>query len=221
MNELKNTDWYQHLKIEEMKDYFINLTSFIDDEYENQEIYPPRELIFNALLQTSLENTKVVILGQDPYHGYGQAHGLSFSVPSDVKLPPSLRNIFKELREDCGVEVLSDGNLERWAKQGVLLLNNTLTVRASQAGSHQKNGWEVFTQKIIEIINTEKENVVFILWGTPAQKKANFVDRSKHFVLESVHPSPLSSYRGFFGSKPFSRTNDYLISKNIKAIDWN
>lgn len=220
MEELKNTDWYQYLKDEFEKDYFINLSKFIDHEYESEEIFPPRNLIYNALLKTSLDITKVVILGQDPYHGPSQAHGLSFSVPNGVKIPPSLKNIFKELNEDLGIEISNNGNLENWAKQGVLLLNNTLTVRAGHAGSHQKNGWEIFTQKIIEIVNAEKENIVFILWGAPAQKKASFVNRGRHLVIESVHPSPLSSYRGFFGSKPFSQVNKYLISKKLIPINW-
>lgn len=220
MKELKNTDWYQYLKDEFEKDYFINLSKFIDHEYESEEIFPPRNLIYNALLKTSLEKTKVVILGQDPYHGPSQAHGLSFSVADGVKIPPSLKNIFKELNEDLGIEKSNNGNLENWAKQGVLLLNNTLTVRAGLAGSHQKNGWEIFTQKIIEIVNAEKENVVFILWGAPAQKKAHFVNRTRHLVLESAHPSPLSSYRGFFGSKPFSQSNNYLMSKKLCPIKW-
>lgn len=219
INKIKKTDWFEYLKDEFEKEYFQKLEKYLIHEYDNETIYPPKEFIFNALIQTSLKDTKVVILGQDPYHGHGQAHGLSFSVPEGIKPPPSLVNIFKEMESDISNKVVS-GNLLNWAQQGVLLLNNTLTVRAAQAGSHQKKGWEIFTSKIIDIINENKKNVVFILWGSPAQKKASSVDKSKHLVIESVHPSPLSSYRGFFGSKPFSKTNEYLISHGLKPINW-
>lgn len=220
IEKLKNTDWYPHLEAEFTKDYFKNLDEFINQEYDGQLVFPAKDQIFNALFQTPLKDVKVVILGQDPYHGVGQAHGLAFSVLDNVKPPPSLVNIFKELETDLGVVPKKSGNLDYWAKQGVLLLNNTLTVRSGEAGSHQKKGWEIFTQKIIEIINEKSAHTVFILWGLPAQKKASFVNRNLHFVIESPHPSPLSSYRGFFGSKPFSQTNNYLKSFNLKPIDW-
>jgi uracil-DNA glycosylase len=177
-------------------------------------------LIFNAFDLCPFENVKAVIIGQDPYHGKGQAHGLCFSVRDGVAFPPSLINIFKEVESDMGYKPFPTGNLERWAKQGVLLLNATLTVRAHQAGSHQRKGWEEFTDSVIKILNNEKENLVFFLWGAYAQRKGASIDKSKHLVLESVHPSPLSAYNGFFGNRHFSRCNEYLISKGIQAIDW-
>lgn len=214
--------WHQLLQDELNSDYFNELAKFIDSEISSgQIIFPQVQDIFSALNLTPLDNVKVVILGQDPYHGDGQAHGLAFSVNRDIKIPPSLVNIYKELNSDLNLEIPRHGCLESWAKEGVLLLNNVLTVQKGKAGSHQKKGWEKLTDKIIEIINEKKENVVFILWGSPAQKKASKVDTKKHFVLTSVHPSPLSSYRGFFGSRPFSKTNEFLIQKSLKPINWN
>lgn len=197
------------------------LRSFLLREQKaGKQIYPPQDDIFAALNLTPFDQVKVVILGQDPYHGEGQAHGLCFSVQAGVKPPPSLVNIFKELKDDVAVSAPDHGNLSSWARQGVLLLNNVLTVEDGKAGSHHLKGWEQFTDKIIELLNEKKENLVFILWGSPAQKKAQKVDAKKHFIIKSVHPSPLSSYRGFFGSKPFSQTNTFLSSKGIKPIDW-
>lgn len=197
------------------------LSAFIQEERRNNSVFPPQELVFNAFKLTRFEDVKVVILGQDPYHNIGQAHGLSFSVPEGVPFPPSLRNIFIELQSDIqGFVMPENGDLSAWAVQGVLLLNATLTVRAHQAGSHQRMGWEEFTDQIIREISNRLENVVFILWGAYAQKKSLLIDRSKHSVIESVHPSPLSSYRGFFGSKPFSKANNYLSRYNKKTINW-
>lgn len=204
------------------KPYMERLNSFLLAERSRGKIiYPPIDLIFNALNTTPFHQVKVVILGQDPYHGPGQAHGLSFSVPDSVRPPPSLKNIFKELNSDLGVPIPRSGNLTWWAQQGVLLLNAVLTVEAGKANSHQGKGWEHFTDAIIQHINSEREHVAFLLWGSYAQKKASFVDRSKHFVLESAHPSPLSARRGFFGSKPFSKTNQFLKSKKMSPIEWS
>ncbi|MCE5347564.1 MAG: uracil-DNA glycosylase [Bacteroidales bacterium] len=212
--------WKSRLKNEFEKEYFIKLTGFIREEYKVNTIYPPGSLIFNALNLCPFPNVKAVIIGQDPYHGPGQAHGLCFSVRNGVEFPPSLVNIFKEIESDIGISRPVSGNLERWASQGVLLLNATLTVRAHQAGSHQKKGWEEFTDSVISIINSEKKNIVFFLWGAYAQKKGESIDRSKHLVLESVHPSPLSASRGFFGNKHFSKCNNYLIENGIYPINW-
>ncbi len=202
------------------KEYFARLVDFVKEEYRTTTIYPPGGLIFNAFDLCPFENVKAVIIGQDPYHGKGQAHGLCFSVRDGVAFPPSLMNIFKEVESDMGYKPFPTGNLGRWASQGVLLLNATLTVRAHQAGSHQRKGWEEFTDSVIRILNNEKENLVFFLWGAYAQRKGASIDKSKHLVLESVHPSPLSAYNGFFGNRHFSRCNEYLISKGIQAIDW-
>jgi len=202
------------------KEYFARLVDFVKEEYRTTTIYPPGGLIFNAFDLCPFENVKAVIIGQDPYHGKGQAHGLCFSVRDGVAFPPSLMNIFKEVESDMGYKPFPTGNLGRWARQGVLLLNATLTVRAHQAGSHQRKGWEEFTDSVIKILNNEKENLVFFLWGAYAQRKGASIDKSKHLVLESVHPSPLSAYNGFFGNRHFSRCNEYLISKGIQAIDW-
>jgi uracil-DNA glycosylase len=212
--------WKLKLKDEFEKEYFINLSSFVRDEYAKQTIYPPGSLIFNSFNQCPFQKVKAVIIGQDPYHGPGQAHGLCFSVRDGVDFPPSLKNIFKEISLDMGLARPVSGNLERWAQQGVLLLNATLTVRAHQAGSHQKKGWEQFTDSVIKVINDEKENIVFFLWGAYAQKKGEAIDRSRHLVLESVHPSPLSASRGFFGNKHFSKCNDYLRKNGAEPIDW-
>ena len=215
-----NASWKEVLMNEFEKDYFKKLTDFVQNEYNTKTIYPPQSEIFSAFDFTPFENVKVVILGQDPYHGEGQANGLSFSVADGIKLPPSLRNIYKELKDDVGIEISTSGNLESWAKQGVLLLNATLTVEATKAGSHQKKGWEIFTDAVIQTLSDKKENIVFILWGAYAQKKGAKIDRLKHLVIETAHPSPLGAYRGFWGSKPFSTTNQFLKSKNITEIDW-
>jgi uracil-DNA glycosylase len=212
--------WKTHLRDEFSKEYFVRLADFVRNEYKQQVIYPPGSLIFNAFNLCPYDSIKAVIIGQDPYHGPGQAHGLCFSVKDGVDFPPSLLNIYKELESDLGIVRPSSGNLERWAKQGVLLLNATLTVRAHQAGSHQRKGWEEFTDSVINVINREKKNIVFFLWGAYAQKKGESIDRTRHLVLESVHPSPLSASRGFFGNKHFSRCNEYLIKNNIQPIDW-
>ena len=212
--------WKTKLQEEFEKEYFTRLTAFIKEEYRLKTIYPPGGLIFNAFNLCPFQNVKAVIIGQDPYHGPGQAHGLCFSVREGIEYPPSLINIFKEIESDLGVQKEISGNLERWAAQGVLLLNATLTVRAHQAGSHQKKGWEEFTDRVITILNGEKKNVVFFLWGAYAQKKGEAIDRSKHLVLESVHPSPLSAFRGFFGNKHFSKCNEYLSAHGVEPIDW-
>lgn len=212
--------WKSQLSDEFEKPYFENLTTFVRQEYHKHKIYPPAKLIFNAFDQCPFDQLKVVILGQDPYHGPGQAHGLCFSVNDGIEFPPSLRNIFKELKADVGKEIPASGNLSPWARQGVLLLNATLTVRAHQAGSHQKKGWEEFTDAVIHKINGEKEHVVFLLWGSYAIRKGEFIDQSKHLVLTSVHPSPLSASRGFFGNKHFSRTNEFLIRQGLEPVQW-
>ncbi|GHV12842.1 uracil-DNA glycosylase [Bacteroidia bacterium] len=212
--------WKERLAQEFEKPYFADLVNFVKQEYAVQRIYPPGSKIFNAFDKTPFDNVKVVILGQDPYHEPGQAHGLCFSVNDGIPLPPSLQNIYKELQDDLGVTPPVSGNLERWAEQGVLLLNATLTVRAHQAGSHQQKGWEQFTDAVIHKIAEEKEHVVFILWGSYAQKKGEFISPTKHLVLKAVHPSPLSVYRGFFGSKPFSKANDYLVQQGLEPVRW-
>jgi uracil-DNA glycosylase len=212
--------WKSLLTDEFEKEYFVRLTEFVRDEYRTKTVYPPAGLIFNAFNLCPFPGLKVVIIGQDPYHGPGQAHGLCFSVRDGVGFPPSLINIFKEIEFDLGIQRPGSGNLERWAKQGVLLLNATLTVRADLAGSHQKKGWEQFTDAVISKVNSEKNNVVFLLWGAYAQKKGEAIDRNSHLVLESVHPSPLSASRGFFGNNHFSKCNKYLAEKGIQQIDW-
>lgn len=212
--------WKKQLQSEFEKDYFVNLTNFVRNEYQTKRIFPPAKLIFNAFEHTPFDKVKVVILGQDPYHNDGQAHGLSFSVNDGIQFPPSLINIFKEINADLGTPIPRSGNLTRWADQGVLLLNATLTVQAHQAGSHQNKGWETFTDAAIKKLADERENIVFLLWGSYAQKKAAFIDGNKHLILSSVHPSPLSAHRGFFGNKHFSRINEYLISKGLTPIQW-
>ena len=212
--------WKPVLAEEFGKSYFSELTSFVRNEYKSQTIYPPAKLIFNAFDQCPFDQLKIVILGQDPYHGPGQAHGLCFSVNDGIDFPPSLRNIFKELKNDLGKEIPRSGNLIDWAKQGVLLLNATLTVRANQAGSHQNKGWEQFTDAVINKINEQKQHVVFILWGNYAISKAKFIDQNKHFVLTSVHPSPLSASRGFFGNHHFSKANDFLVKNELQPVQW-
>lgn len=212
--------WKEVLQTEFDKPYFENLVGFVKQEYASHTIFPPAGQIFNAFNTCPFNNVKVVILGQDPYHGPRQAHGLCFSVNDGIQFPPSLQNIFKEINSDLGIPMPKSGNLTRWAEQGVLLLNATLTVRASQAGSHQGRGWEEFTDAVIKIISEKAENVVFILWGSYAIKKKALIDASKHCILTAPHPSPLSSYRGFFGCKHFSQTNTYLASKGKTPIEW-
>ena len=212
--------WKDKLNNEFQKNYFSQLTAFVRDEYTKGPVFPPGPLIFNAFDKCPFTRIKAVIIGQDPYHGPGQAHGLCFSVRDGIRKPPSLLNIFKEIKNDLGTDCDISGDLERWAVQGVLLLNASLTVRAHSPASHQGKGWETFTDEVIRIIATEKENIVFFLWGAYAMKKGAHIDRDKHLVLESVHPSPLSASRGFFGNKHFSRCNEYLSSKGQQAIDW-
>jgi uracil-DNA glycosylase len=212
--------WKQLLAGEFEKPYFEGLTRFIRDEYAQHKIYPPGKLIFNAFNQCPVDLVKVVILGQDPYHGPGQAHGLCFSVPDGVAFPPSLQNILTEITSDVRGSVPRSGNLERWARQGVFLLNATLTVRAGQAGSHQNKGWEQFTDRVIHLLAERKGNLVFMLWGSYAQQKGKFIDTSHHLVLSSVHPSPLSAYRGFFGNRHFSKTNEYLAAHGKEPVYW-
>jgi uracil-DNA glycosylase len=213
--------WKVVLKDQFESDYFSKLKDFlIEEKKQAPPVYPPGPLIFNAFEQTPFDKIKVVILGQDPYHGIGQAHGLCFSVPIGVKPPPSLVNIFKEIENDLGIQPPAHGNLETWARQGVMLLNATLTVRANQAGSHQNKGWEIFTDSVIKIISEQKLNIVFLLWGNYARAKKSLIDSSKQLVLEAAHPSPFSAYDGFFGCKHFSKTNDWLRQHNIPEIDW-
>ena len=212
--------WQEVLQTEFDKPYFENLVGFVKQEYASNTIFPPAGQIFNAFNTCPFNNVKVVILGQDPYHGPGQAHGLCFSVNDGIQFPPSLQNIFKEITSDLGIPAPKTGNLTRWAEQGVLRLNATLTVRASQAGSHQGKGWEEFTDAVIKTISEKAENVVFILWGSYAIKKKSLINPAKHCILTAPHPSPLSSYRGFFGCKHFSQTNTYLTSKGKTPIEW-
>lgn len=215
-----NPQWRELLQPEFDSDYFVRLTDFVRAEYANSQIFPPAGLIFNAFDQCPLEATKVVILGQDPYHDTGQAHGLCFSVNDGVRIPPSLVNIFKEIQSDIGTPVPPSGNLERWARQGVLLLNATLTVRAHQAGSHQGRGWEQFTDNVIGRLQAAKSNIVFMLWGSYACRKAQLIDAGRHCILTAAHPSPLSAYRGFFGCRHFSKANAYLQSTGQQPIVW-
>ncbi len=221
MNVKIADSWLERLVPEFNKPYFENLVNFVKQEYATKTVYPPGKFIFNAFDQCSFDDVRVVIIGQDPYHGMGQAHGLCFSVNEGVAVPPSLQNIFKEIREDLGLPIPPSGNLDRWAKQGVLLLNATLTVEANAAGSHQKKGWEEFTDAVIKIISDEKEHVVFLLWGRYAQDKGAKIDTNKHKVLKCKHPSPMSANGGgWFGNKHFSQTNAYLIKKDLKPIAW-
>ena len=215
---MQHSSWHQLLKEQLPEGYFKQINQFLDQVYASGTIYPPREKVFQALKTTNLEEVKVVILGQDPYHGPGQAQGLSFSVSDDIPAPPSLQNILKELLEDVGVKTSHD--LTPWAEQGVLLLNACLTVPAGQANGHAGLIWEEFTDAVIRLVSQEEEHVVFILWGAYARKKKSLIDASKHLIIESAHPSPLSAYRGFFGSRPFSRTNAYLTEMGREPIDW-
>lgn len=212
--------WEEALRPEFRKDYYRKLFEFVREEYRTQVVYPPSEEVFSAFHLTPLEKVKVVIIGQDPYHNVGQAHGLCFSVKPDVDIPPSLVNIYKELHDDLGCSIPDHGYLVKWAEQGVLLLNTVLTVRAHNAFSHQGHGWEQFTDAVIRIVNEQDRPIVFILWGKPAQSKKSMLTNPKHLILEAPHPSPLSAYRGFFGSKPFSKTNEFLQVNGVEPIDW-
>ncbi|MBP1616921.1 MAG: ung2 [Bacteroidetes bacterium] len=212
--------WKERLETEFEKDYFVKLTEFVRQEYHTKTVFPPARLIFNAFEHTPFDNVKVVILGQDPYHNIGQAHGLSFSVNDGIQQPPSLVNIFKEIQDDLQIPVPVSGNLTRWADQGVLLLNASLTVVAHQANSHQGKGWEEFTDAAIKKLADEREHLVFLLWGSYAQKKSIFIHPQKHLILKAPHPSPLSVYRGFFGCKHFSKTNEYLKANGMEPIRW-
>ncbi len=215
-----DNDWEQPIQQELKTEYYLNLRHFLINEYQNRVVYPPMHDIFNAFHLTPLSQTKVCIIGQDPYHGPGQAHGLAFSVKPGIVIPPSLLNIYKELEADLGCPIPSHGCLTAWAEQGVLLLNAVLTVRGGEAGSHRNSGWEIFTSRIIERLNTRAEPVIFILWGRDAQNKKALITNPRHPIIESPHPSPLSAHRGFFGSRPFSRANDLLKAQGIRPIDW-
>ncbi|NNC78933.1 MAG: uracil-DNA glycosylase [Acidimicrobiales bacterium] len=215
------TDWNPILREELAKPYWAELSQFVQQERARHTVFPPHDEVFAALHMTPYAETKVLLLGQDPYHGDGQAHGLSFSVKPGVRIPPSLQNMYKELEDDLGIPAPDHGNLESWARQGVLLLNASLTVRAHHAASHQKHGWETFTDRVISAVNDKPERVVFLLWGNSARKKKALIDTSRHVIIESVHPSPLSAHRGFFGSKPFSRTNAALTEAGLDPIDWS
>lgn len=212
--------WKKQLQNEFDKPYFKQLTAFVKKEYQSKTIYPPGKYIFNAFNLCPFDEVKVVIIGQDPYHGPGQAHGLCFSVQDGIPFPPSLRNIFKEINQDLGIEIPQTGNLVRWAQQGVFMLNATLTVQAGNAGSHQKKGWEDFTHEVIRTLATQKKNLVYLLWGAFAQKKAELIHPDENLILKSVHPSPLSASRGFFGNHHFSKTNSYLKQHNKIPINW-
>lgn len=220
LKEIIHNSWQTILTDEFEKEYYQKLRNFLKKEYTTQKIHPDMYHIYEALELTPYEKVKVVILGQDPYHGVNQAHGLSFSVQPGVKIPPSLNNIYKELQSDLGISPVKHGNLVSWAKQGVLLLNTVLTVREGQAYSHRGKGWEILTDKIIEKLNEREKTIVFILWGKPAQEKMKMIDKSRHIILTSAHPSPLSAHRGFLGSKPFSKTNDALMALGETPIDW-
>ena len=213
-------EWDELLKDEYKKEYFKNLQKFIINEYKTKTVYPKMSEIFNAFTKTKYDNVKVVIIGQDPYHGENEAEGLSFSVKVGIQKPPSLINIFSELKNDLGIEPPNHGSLVSWAEQGVLLLNSTLTVIKDNPKSHSNKGWEIFTDEVIKLINKKETPVVFILWGSDARSKKSLITNKKHLILESAHPSPLSAYRGFFGSKPFSKTNEFLEKNNIKPINW-
>ncbi len=215
-------DSWNEVLIDEFKsDYFTELKAFLVEEKKEHTVYPPESQIFSAFTLTPFNEVKVVILGQDPYHGTGQAHGLCFSVPEGIKQPPSLKNILKEIHNDLNLAIPTSGNLENWAKQGVLLLNATLTVRANMAGSHQKKGWEKFTDKVIQELSDKREGLVFLLWGNYAQAKANLINPNKHYILKSVHPSPLSAHRGFMGCSHFSKTNEILKNNGLEEIEWS
>ncbi|UXX78540.1 uracil-DNA glycosylase [Reichenbachiella carrageenanivorans] len=220
MNVKIEKSWKSKLQAEFEAEYFKNLTLFVKSAYQGHKIFPPAGQIFRAFDLCPFDETRVVILGQDPYHGDGQAHGLCFSVQEGMRMPPSLKNIFKEIQDDLGIVSPSHGSLERWAKQGVLLLNATLTVQAHEPGSHQKQGWEEFTDAVVKVLVSQKENLVFLLWGAYAQRKGEFIDESRHYVLKSAHPSPFAAHRGFFGNKHFSKTNTFLRNNGCKEIEW-
>lgn len=214
------TDWNPLLRDQFDEPYWSDLMAFVDDERARYPVYPPRDEVFAALHHTPLQSTRAVILGQDPYHGAGQAHGLCFSVRRGVPKPPSVANIHRELHDDLGVEIPDHGNLEAWAANGVLLLNTTLTVRAGEAASHRGHGWERFTDRVIEVVSAQDRPVVFVLWGSAARQKRSMIDTSRHAIVESAHPSPLSAHRGFLGSRPFSKVNAALLERGVAAIDW-
>ena len=215
-----NNDWQELLKDEMNKEYYTKLEEFLENEYNTKTVYPEKNNIFSALEHTSYKDTKAVILGQDPYHGPNQSHGLAFSVKPGVRIPPSLRNMYKELKDDLNCYIPDNGYLEKWAREGVLLLNTSFTVRDGEANSHRKIGWEIFTDKIIKLLNEREDPIVFILWGNNAIKKEEFITNTNHHIIKSFHPSPLSASRGFFGTKPYSRTNDFLKSIGKEPIDW-
>ncbi len=215
-----NNDWDSFFKIEENKDYYKHLKNFLIEEYKKYKVYPPKEMIFNAFKITPVKRVKVVILGQDCYHGEGQAMGLAFSVPNNIKIPPSLKNIYKELSDDIGKDIPKTGDLTEWAEQGVLLLNTCLTVREHCPNSHSGKGWEILTDNVIKLLNEDDKPKVFILWGRNARNKKNLITNKNHLILESAHPSPLSAYNGFFGCKHFSKTNEFLKQNNIEPIKW-
>ncbi|PIE32493.1 MAG: uracil-DNA glycosylase [Ilumatobacter coccineus] len=218
---MPKTDWNPILREEFAKPYWAELQQFVATERQRYRIFPPHDEVFAALHLTPFAHTRVMILGQDPYHGQGQAHGLCFSVRRGVQVPPSLVNIHRELHDDLGIEIPDHGNLEAWARSGVLLLNTTLTVRSGQAGSHQGHGWEIFTDEVIQAVSAKDDHVVFILWGSSARRKKALIDTVRHTIIESPHPSPLSAHRGFFGSRPFSRANQALIENGQEPIDWS
>ena len=220
MKKTINNSWDNYLKSEFEKDYFKRLEEFVDKEYETNIIYPPKDLIFNAFITCPIEKIKIVIIGQDPYHNPGEAMGLSFSVPKGIKVPPSLQNIYKEMHDDIGIDIPTSGDLTKLSKKGVFLLNATLTVRENRPLSHKGYGWETFTDNVIKLISDKTNNVVFILWGRNARDKKYLIDQTKHFIVESAHPSPLSAYNGFFGSKPFSKANKYLMQHEIEPVDF-
>ena len=215
-----NNDWLSYLKPEFSKPYYKELYEFVKDEYSKHEIYPPSDEIFSALEHTQMKDVKIVLLGQDPYHERGQAHGMSFSVKPGVKTPPSLQNMYKELNSELGCYIPNNGFLEKWADQGVLLLNTSLTVRSGQANSHKGKGWELFTDAIIKAVNEQDRPIVYFLWGSNARSKKQLITNPKHLVLETVHPSPLSAYNGFFGCGHFKKANEFLIANQIEPIDW-
>ena len=216
-----NNEWDGILKDEFEKEYYLTLREFLKSEYSSHRIFPDMNNIFNAFKYTSYSDVKAVILGQDPYHGYGQAHGLCFSVQKGTQKPPSLQNIFKELNDDLGIPPAKDGQLTKWAESGVLLMNTVLTVREGQANSHKGMGWETYTDRVISILNEREKPIVFILWGANARSKKQLITGKQHLILEAAHPSPLSAYNGFFGCKHFSKTNDFLLEHNINTINWN
>lgn len=220
MKQIFENDWQELLEDEMKKDYYLKLREYLIHEYRTKTIYPDMHDIFNALHYTAYKDVKVVILGQDPYHGPNQAYGLAFSVKPGVRIPPSLRNIYKELNSDLGCSIPNNGTLTKWAKEGILLLNTSLTVRAGEANSHRKIGWQIFTDHIIKLLNNREDPIVFILWGNNAIKKEELITNPNHYIIKSVHPSPLSASRGFFGSRPFSKTNKFLESIDKKTIDW-